>query len=265
MEMTRYAAIFQRHSVRKYAAQALPAEELAAIRALVETEDRLQPALPLQVHLVEEGERIQRILSGVIGSYGKIRAPHYLVVTAAAQGEYLENIGYTLEGVVLTLTVRGIATCWIGGHIDPALLYNIVDIPAGHQPVLLIAAGHAAPDTPLYRADPASAKRKPLSELVLAGSPDDAWRRILEAVRIAPSAANSQPWRFLFAGDAVHIYQAHVNVLLRKMLSTINHVDMGIALRHIHEAAGALQLPLHFSRLPAPERSDAAYLTSVRS
>lgn len=263
--MNQYEAIFLRRSIRQYAPGALSGAELDTVRGILAAADPLLPALPLQTHLVVEGERIQGIMSGIIGSYGKIRAPHYLVVTAAPGKQSLENVGYTLEAVVLELTAQAIATCWIGGHVKPGLLQGVVQIPEEQEPILLISLGKAAPGVALTRANPADAKRKPLDELILAGTPDANWRRYLEAVRIAPSAANSQPWRFTFDDKFVHVFQARNNILLHKLLSTINQVDMGIALRHLAIAAETDGGAVNFvNQPPATVPKGMDYCMSVR-
>jgi hypothetical protein len=85
----------------------------------------------IKIHLVENGQSIHDILPGIIGGYGKVRAPHYLIVTSEEKEGYLQNIGYTLQGVVLKLTAMSLSTCWLGGSIKNGLLDNTINIPAG--------------------------------------------------------------------------------------------------------------------------------------
>ena len=58
----------------------------------------------------------------------------------------------------------------------------------------------------------------------------------LEAVRLAPSAVNKQPWRVVVCGDTVHFYEKR-----SKGYSDggwdIQKIDLGIALAHFELAA----------------------------
>lgn len=261
--MDLFDAIFQRRSVRKYAEQSLTLIALQDVMALVHDAERLDGHIPLEVHLIADGPRLQRIMSGVIGSYGKIRAPHYLVLTSAPNTGYLENAGYLLENIALRMTALGIATCWIGGHIRHELLHDLIEIPPGQVPVVVLGFGYPAAGIELYR-PPEQAHRKSLRDLVVAGQPDNTTRALLEAVRLAPSSGNSQPWRFAITPSAVHLYvEQATNTVLRHLFEQINHVDMGIALCHLRIAARHLGIMDQLLQLPNTERTHLAYVGSL--
>lgn len=108
----------------------------------------------------------------------------------------LLHAGIVGEALVLEATALGLGTCWIAGnyrkqHVDVALSENEVI-------VALIPFGRISKEE-----SAAGKKRKPLQDLCL----DDPskwpnWAfQAAEAVRLAPSAFNAQPWRFSFTGS----------------------------------------------------------------
>ena len=75
--------------------------------------------------------------------------------------------------------------------------------------------------------------RKPLSEIKEGKNHYD----LLEAVRLAPSATNGQPWYFISEADQIHLYQLEPNFIKKFFYEKMNRIDMGIALTHLWLAA----------------------------
>lgn len=262
--MELYEAIFSRKSTRKFLGSGMSDAELARVGQISESAERLYPEIPMQVHMVRDGLKIQAIMHGIIGSYGKIKAPHYLVVTSEDLNGYLENVGYTIEQVVLEMTRLGIATCWIGGHVDKQVLKSVLEIEGPQVPVVLIAFGYPEHPGDVYRSDPLSAKRKSLNEIV-SGSDEWAWKDVIEAVRIAPSAANSQPWRLVLKNDLTHVFITRGNLVTQRLFGTINYVDAGIALCHLAIASRHSGKPVKIIRQSGMDRLDHIYIaTAIR-
>lgn len=261
--MNLFETIYRRKSIRKYAGKSLPAEKLQEIKAIADGASKLYANIDMRVHIVEDGEKIQEIMSGIIGSYGKVRAPHYLVITSEEKDGYLENVGFAVEEIVLKLTALGIGTCWIGGHVKKNLLQNIINLPEAHTPAVLVSFGYPAEGEELLRKNPAEAKRLAVSEFVT-GTPDATWSKIMDAVRIAPSAANTQPWRIAFEGGAVHVFAVKRSFFLVKhLLERVNRIDIGIALSHIAIAAEHFGKKLEFKKLKSAETKEHDYVLSV--
>ena len=59
---------------------------------------------------------------------------------------------------------------------------------------------------------------------------DGEFQEAFEALRLAPSAVNKQPWRCVVDGDKVHFFEA--KTLKAGALGDLQKVDMGIALCH---------------------------------
>lgn len=58
------------------------------------------------------------------------------------------------------------------------------------------------------------------------------FRDALEMARLAPSAANKQPWRAIVCGNRVHFYEKKTKAMSDNPLGDIQKVDVGIALAH---------------------------------
>jgi hypothetical protein len=120
--MELYDAILYRKSTRKYSQEGLNKELLDTVRIIVDNAERLYDNINMEIHLLEGGQKIHDLLPGIIGGYGKVKAPCYLIVTSEEKEGYLQNIGYTLQGIVLKLTTLNLATCWLGSSIKKSFL-----------------------------------------------------------------------------------------------------------------------------------------------
>lgn len=74
----------------------------------------------------------------------------------------------------------------------------------------------------------------------------------LEMLRLAPSAANKQPWRVIQAGDTYHFYEAR-SMKDNKLGIDIQRTDVGIGACHFHLAAQERDLPGRFRKLEKPQ------------
>jgi nitroreductase len=217
----------------------------------------------MKIHLVENGQDIHELLPGIIGGYGKVRAPHYLIVTSEEKEGYLQNIGYTLQGIVLKLTSMNLATCWLGGGIKSGLLDGRIDIPVGQRPQLMIAFGNPEAGRSPLRRSSSEAKRKDIAEIT-SGSMDITWSRIISAIRLAPSAANTQPWRFVFKDGKIHVYSVRTgNFITKRFLGTLNFVDLGIALCHATIASKHFSRNIRFTKDPSAAIKEWDYVTTI--
>lgn len=261
--MELYDAIFARKSVRKYDPAGLPPDTIAQIRHLIAKTDRMDKAIDLRLHLAEDGRRVAGVMGGIIGNLVKVVAPHYLVIASEASDHYLENAGYAVEQVVLAMTTMGLATCWLGGQVQSReALGRVADLPAAHRLIGLVAFGRAADPERSVRKSSSEARRRELKDLVIAGDITEAWVPVLEAARLAPSAVNTQPWRFALEPHVVHVYTTHGAGLPGRLLEKTNPLDAGIALSHIHIAAAHLNKNARIDHKPV-ERRGYRYIVDV--
>ena len=68
---------------------------------------------------------------------------------------------------------------------------------------------------------------------------------VFEAVRLAPSAVNRQPWRVVLCGNTAHFYEKRGKGMADGAWD-IQKIDMGIALCHFDVAAKECGLKLSF-------------------
>ncbi|MCF7890763.1 nitroreductase family protein [Candidatus Bipolaricaulota bacterium] len=235
--MELYEAIFHRRSVRKYSESSLSEEKLSEIREFLTDRPRLYPNVSSDVTLAENGEELQRNISGIISDYGKVRSPHYLIVSSEEEEGHLADIGYSLEYVVLQLTSMGIGTCWLGKGFKDEELENLVNLPEAQESRALIAFGPPGPGQELARIE--EPHRKSLKHFLLdkrEGQLDEKERKLIDGLRRAPSAINGQPWRISIEQEIVHMFielRSRITRTLIGNMMTMNKIDGGIGLSHL--------------------------------
>ncbi len=269
--MDLYEVIYKRKSVRKYSDKKVSKDTLRNIEKSIEQAERFSDGIEIDVKILDH-ETLSSAITGVIGSYGKVEAPYYITASSEEKGRYLENIGYTLEPAVLRLTAKKLGTCWVGGGFKGEELESLLGLEENMKPVILIAFGHPAEGKSAWRDNKTEAKRKKLSELVLGDVKhiSKRWKKILNAARMAPSAVNSQPWRFKKEENALHTFISIKGGLLNramKMLGNLgemNHIDAGIAMRHIKIAADKLSKSVELKRIEDIKEKDHEYIASFK-
>lgn len=257
--MGEYEAIFKRKSVRKYQEEPITVAELEEVYELISRHPKLYN-IDMELHLVEDGSQFLDLLKGVIGSYGKIIAPHYLIATSEIKEGYLENVGYALEYIVLKMTEMGLGTCYIGGLYEKKNVKKIIKMKDSHQPVIVVAFGYPKDATDYIKLIIGSKRRMELEKFCF-GDFDNTWRFIMDAVRLSPSAMNSQPWRFYKNQNVIDMYiKSSKNIF---HMIEMNRIDAGIALQHLNIAARYFDINLNFKRLANKEKEGCIYITSI--
>ena len=189
-----------------------------------------------------------------------------------------EAFGYSLEQVVLFAGSLGIGTTWIAGTMDRDAFQRAVVLGEDEVMPCITPLGYPEEKMSLretmmrkgVRAD----SRLDLGELVFDGNfreplPEEKagkLRDVLEAVRLAPSAVNRQPWRLVVCGDLVHFYEKCGKGFGAESGWDIQKIDMGIALSHFELAAEecglSASLILNDPEIPSP--ADVRYIASWR-
>ena len=221
--MNLYQMIFKRRSVRKYKKEAVPEQLQGDIENFFNQLSPLYPDISTRL-VIRNNEKGGLSVKGML----KVDAPCYLVFYSEEKEGYLRNAGWLLEQMVLYMTGKGLGTCYLGdtqiGGEDPD----------GLKQVIVVAFGY--PKSLLYR-DPATAKRLSLKELcVYKEEPGENVKNILKAVRLAPSALNSQPWRFIVYRDRIYIFACREFLPVFRMRA-MRDLGIGIMLSHLSLAA----------------------------
>jgi hypothetical protein len=204
-----YEMIFKRRSVRHYdPALKLTEAQLAAILAQTQNLAALDSGIKIAFEIVKREET-----SAKFGEYC------LLFYSEKKQG-YLINAGYMLEQMDLFMEKNGIGACW----------YGLAKPKENHRGelhhVIMLAFGRSEPET--FRTDVAQFNRKDLSE-IWQGDFDE---EVSLAVRLAPSACNTQPWLIKSGAHGLTVYRNKKvrSFIPASLLSYFNTIDIGICL-----------------------------------
>lgn len=143
-----------------------------------------------------------------------------LLLYSEEKPRWLENAGYLLEQMDLILAGMNVGTCWLG-LATPNEKEN-----DGLNYVIMLSFGKCRPED--FRDDISRYRRMKASDI---------WRgdfdaSAIEAVRVAPSACNSQPWRITTEGKKLTVFRDMDTKapFVGDRIIYFNAIDMGICL-----------------------------------
>ena len=187
-----------------------------------------------------------------------------------------EAFGYAFEKIVLFAETIGVGTTWIAGTMDRsgferAMKLNEDEVMPCVSPLGYEAKKMSLRETMMRKGVKADT-RLPFASLFFEGSFEkplseakaDTLKDALEAVRLAPSADNKQPWRIVLCDNKVHFYEKHNRSNASDGRWDVQKIDMGIALCHFELAAKEsgqnVVFEINDPHLPAP--ADTEYIAS---
>jgi nitroreductase len=250
-----FEIIPQRKSVRTYADAPVPK---AALRALDGNLKSL-PAPPfrstVRFALAAAAPDDTEALKG-LGTYGIIRNPAGFVIGAAECSDRgLVDFGHQMEAIVLSLADLGLGSCWLGGSFRKNRFTERIAASETECVPSVVSFGVPA-DKPrafekFMRKGAGSDLRKPFETLFfrsdfghpMVSGEAGSFGRLLEMVRLAPSASNRQPWRVVWdEADASHHFFLRRDRGYGRRLKwfgaiDLQMVDMGIAACHFELTA----------------------------
>ena len=208
-----YDAIFTRKSVRKYDMMTLSEEVMEEIKDYADNLLPLDGSIRYSISFLSEVDSKFLIPAKV--------APHYICIYSEKKDGYLMNAGFLLQQIDLYLSAKGIGSCWLGFFKPKKEVQN------GLEFVILLAFGNSI--EAVHRKNTSEFSRKSFSEI----SSIKGAEKLLEPVRLAPSATNSQPW--FFSGDLqkIVVSRQKLSKLKATFISRYNQMDIGIALYHL--------------------------------
>lgn len=234
-----YNAIFHRKSIRKYDMTPLPAEALADIKEYAVRLEPLHKSIKIEFDYLRAGD-VKNILP--------IKAPHYICIYSQTVDGYLMNAGYLLQQVDLYISSKGLGGCWLG-MAKPAK--GIPTQKNGLDFVIMLAFGNAAEPVNVHRTELSEFKRKNLSEITDIRGSDE----ILNAVRLAPSASNTQPWYFSGNSGNITVYRVKLGIIKAPIYDKMNQIDIGIALCYLRLSAKYMgkRAEFYYGKCAAPK------------
>ncbi len=255
-------AINSRKSIRNYKDISVSAEHLQKIKTIINEAKPLFDNIPMETFLIEDGKKITATFKGLIGKYTKVEAPHYLAFTSEIKEGHLENIGFIGEEIVLKLTELGIGTCWVGAAVKEEIFKAIVKVQDKQRYIILIALGY-----PVEALKPVETRKRLGRSKVVTGSYENQYENkyetIIKALIDAPSAVNSQPWKLFINNNKFDLYLENRNILTKKLLKDMNHVDMGIGLNHLYNSAIELGYKVELKKTSHNEEGNSLYIISA--
>lgn len=228
-------SILKRVSVRQYQNEPISETKLASVNKEISELEPLYPKIRYHIDIIMEGQLIHSTFTGVMKHYAKVYAPQYIAIYSEEKDGYLENAGYLGEQLVLKLTELGIGSCWLGSPINKGILEKVHPQASELEYVILIAIGN--PEKALTVKE----ERKRLSpQEIFTPVPEHMPRELVNALVLAPSAMNSQPWRIFVRDDRWDFYMKKHHFPVNKIIGYYNRIDVGIALYHVRYIAEQL-------------------------
>lgn len=210
-----YTTIFKRKSIRKFDMTPLPAAVLEDLQIFAGQVKSLDDSIRYKCVYLTNSE-IKNLLP--------LNAPHYICLYSENRSSYLMNAGFILQQIDLYLSANGIGSCWLG-LAKPS---KMVMEPKGDlEFVIMIAFGNT--NEIVHRSDTSVFIRKGLSAIAQIEGAEE----ILEPVRLAPSASNSQPWYFSGNLQTIDVSRERPGFLKAPIYERMNQIDIGIALCHL--------------------------------
>ena len=231
-----YSVIEKRRSRRSFETRPLESEHLTHMSSVC---DGFRPFPYSHSLLVTESP--DRAFRGAIGPYGKIRgAPAFIAFVGNMENPNVqEQVGYMGEGIVLEAEATSLGTCWVA-LFRSKIVESFIELKKNERVLAIAAIGYVKKqesiEEKLVTGFGWTHRRKSLSHVTtgLDWSDCPQWMRsALQAARLAPSAANRQPWRFHVDYESIIV---SVNTI-RREYGVSRRLDCGIAMLHIDVAA----------------------------
>lgn len=228
-----YKAIFLRHSQRKYSGE-IPSDEVTA--GIEKVCNGFRPFPNVRAVLVRNPAN--DVFKGAIGPYfyKVTQAPYYIAFIATMGAPNVQAItGYLGEGVILEATALGLNSCWVGGFFRREAVLKQIDIQDNERVLAITPIGYSEEQADRVGVSSKLHRRKDLDKFVTrVNMSDSKWiRDALDAARVAPSAANRQPWRFQIRNDSIIVSSNSK----REGFGVSRHLDCGIAMLHFELGA----------------------------
>lgn len=237
--MTRKEAIIARRAVRTYTAEPLKDAVLGELRRFIGTIKPLHSTIKTNISILSREDFARNYSTFFVPN-----AQHYLVIRSVQKEGYLENAGFIGQQIVLYLTEHDIGTCWIGSTRPKS-------DESGKLPyVITICFGRS--DNAPRRGSAGDAKRKLTYEIVMGNLGHPSLLPLLEAGRLAPSAMNLQPVRYITEGTNIFVYRK-APLFNINALDEVQSIDVGVALANIYVESGFSRVFVREKNYPTPQ------------
>lgn len=219
-------AVVARRSVRKYTGQPLDEYLINELAEYISVLSPLHDNIPVDIVLYQREDFQKEFSRSAI-----YRATDFAVIRSAMNAEgYLQNVGFMAEQIALWLTHKGIASCFAGMAKQKIL-------PSRGELPYVISVEFGRGDNTPFRRLPEEAPRKKLHDFLLGEITVPEFLPMLDAGRLAPSALNLQPVRFLTVDDGICICRVRP-ALKMSYIEDMQRIDVGAAMANMYVMAG---------------------------
>ena len=271
--MELYDALFYRKSIKGYSNKVIKKSLLEEIKRLCDNITYLNNELNIKAHLIERGHLIHFLL----GKESEVKAPHYILITSNKGEDYLQNVGFAMEELVLELTCLGIGSTWLKCDLKKEDVKEFIQLDAREQDnelydeedtvdeneieyqVSILAIGYPDEYDSLFRKSKRSYDRKKMKDICSEFDPK--WKDVLEGVRVSPSIKNKQPWIFKQKEYGFDLYEDHPKKRLK--IENENKISMGAALKHFDICCKEKNLEVEYIKKDIKDRRKKEYYISI--
>lgn len=214
--------------------------------------------------LLRDGDEICQKLQGLAGYKGvMIKAPSYIALnTLNDKPETYVEAAYAMEELITKLNELNLGNCWITvSEVEEDIKKSAFNYVKGDVSILL-AIGYPLDDTlreHKYYDRLANSDLVYIDSFNQAASDEDLEQRGLSSIfdyaKYAPSAYNSQPWRFL-------IEDAKLSIYIKDYVGKVNLIDAGIIMYYIDELGKTISSNSKWDIKPVLDGSEYTYIAS---
>lgn len=249
--MTLYEAIYNRKSSRNFKMEKMSVSFFQQLDKFLENITPLYSEIRCHIDVVCALDR-NVLVKGMF----KVKAPYYIVIRSENGYEAYENAGYIMEQISLYFTSKEIGSCYQG-----AVELDYKTEEPELNKCIVMAFGYTE-TIPLREAS--KALRKNIRQVcTIKNELGREMMGILEAARLAPSAFNRQPWRFVVYKNRIHIFEA--DRVFEKSSSVKSAIDMGIVQCHLMIAAEEMWIRAELTRLDHISEKDVKHHRYIKS
>ena len=224
--------ICKRKSVRTFDGRKITAEDRSKLEEIIRTADNPFGA-PVEFKLLDAKEN--GLSSSVI-----VGCELYFAAKVKRGKRYEIAIGYSFEKACLLAHTLGLGTVMLAASLNRSAFEKTMNVQADEVMPVASPVGYPANKKSiresLMRKSLKADDRLHFDKLFFENdfghslSSGSIFYDALQMARLAPSAANKQPWRAVVIGNTVHFYE--FKTMKDHPLIDIQKVDIGIALSH---------------------------------
>lgn len=263
-----FDVIRSRRSVRTFNGKAVDA---ALLNELKEYGKTVTDPWNIPVEFVYMDARAYGLYSPVLSG-----EPMYIAAKVKKTENSEAAVGYAFEKLMLKAVQADLGTVWIGGTMKREEFEKACGKADDERMPCITPLGYPAKMSfkeTMMRKGVGADKRLPKEKLFFENdwntpyvTDDSMLFEALEAVRLAPSAVNKQPWRILYKDGMYHFYEKKNKGYVSEEVGDMQKIDIGIAMAHfdlIIEAYGK-KTEMLINEPAVSKEADMEYIASLR-